>query len=185
MDKFFGFLECRFTVIKILFISLFLLFNWNNVLALQQKYTVEVLLGVNDKVRTNWDGEARITGGKIEKIEGRFINGSDRILENNQWILSSHIDPEVDYIQWANPHSIDSVAKAVIITLNGNDDTRLLINTTQGAFDFTIGSLRYGTRHPFLQGQIEVLKLPYVENVNPGGEDDDHGAVLCDKDGTI
>jgi len=91
----------------------------------------------------------------------------------------------VDYIQWANPHSIDSVAKAVIITLNGNDDTRLLINTTQGAFNFTIGSLRYGTRHPFLQGQIEVLKLPYVENVNPGGEDDDHGAVLCDKDGTI
>jgi len=185
MNQLFNIYMIRNALIKILLMGLCLLFHWTSAFGLQQKYTIEVIMGVNDKVRTNWDGEAHVMRGTIEKIQGRFINGTDSILENNQWRMSSHIAPGVRYIGTANPSSIDSVAKAVLITLSGNENSRLSIRTTQGNFNFTLGMLRYGRRHLFLQGNVEVLKIPYTKNMNAGNEDDDYTSLLKDKNGTI
>ncbi|MGH9658646.1 MAG: hypothetical protein ACRD96_08885, partial [Bryobacteraceae bacterium] len=51
---------------------------------------VRVLLGLTDTAETRWDGSASARGAKITGIDPWRFEGTDAVLENSSWRISTH-----------------------------------------------------------------------------------------------
>ena len=51
---------------------------------------VTLIFGAKDMAPEKWDGSARISRGKIEKITGYHFTEASRILDGNAWQCATH-----------------------------------------------------------------------------------------------
>jgi len=149
----------------------------------QDPADVRVLLGLTDAAETKWDGSASARGAKITAIDPWRFDGSDAVLPNNAWRVSTHpIRLFGGQLQAPRP----VVGNGVIIWLDrAADDAELSISTAQGNFTVRLGEIPYGTARPALDGRAVADRVPPAQRLSDSGDEQDYPAAAAGQDGSV
>src|ERR1700682_143786 len=92
-----------------------------------------VILGVGEKVDTNWDGSITATGATILSLKGWRFNGDDSITGTTGWkIAAGHATPN------ATGGDGPQQENGVIVTVSAAaGPVAFVVKTTQGNFTFS------------------------------------------------
>ncbi len=105
-------------------------------------YRYHVMWGINTKTKQVWDGSARISKGRILKVDP-FIRHDilydSMLVTDTSWKSTTYMDVEGVFIKVVSP-----------------PDAVLLIDTATFDFDFRVDELQPGESKDFLGGDIQV-----------------------------
>ena len=108
-----------------------------------------VILGVGDKVDTNWDGSITATGATILSLNGWRFNSADSITGTSSWKLAARTSPPAPSATTGpmqeNGVIVTVAAPAGAVTFD--------VKTTQGNFTFSSQDVPFGVSKTFLAGK--------------------------------
>jgi hypothetical protein len=146
---------------------------------------VRILLGVNDKQPTKWDGSVRGRGTEVRGIEPwRFDRGDS--LQGSAWTMSTHPARLFNGGSQIGLSAVPVVPNGVIVRVSSTaPDAQLDVQTAQGNFTIRLGDIGYGTvAHP-LDGRARVDLVPPTEQLTNDREEQDYPAAATAPDGTV
>ena len=112
-------------------------------LCAQGQTGVRVLLGLNDKTSTRWDGSVTVQGASVSRIDPWRFTPDDEIHPDNSWRAATH-PILIDWDSWTDSPPFSD--NGVIIWLSGeNSDTQISVKTARGDFNLRLGDLSFGT----------------------------------------
>src|ERR1041385_2037755 len=105
---------------------------------------VRILLGMNDKQSTKWDGSVRARGTEVRSIEPwRFDTGDS--IQGTSWKLSTHPVRLFNAGSQIGLAGVPIVPNGVVVRIsNGAPDAQLDVQTAQGNFTIRLGDIGYG-----------------------------------------
>ncbi|RLE44426.1 hypothetical protein DRJ22_05940, partial [Candidatus Woesearchaeota archaeon] len=153
------------------------------------RISVLVRFGYGDKQPTDWSGEVTVKPGRIVKLEGWRFNPEDSI-EGNKWEAHTHVFiPRFGlrkHGKGMEKPRLRIMENGVFVTMVGAaDDSRILVKTAQGNFDFLLSDIPYGKPKVFLDGRARVERVPACSMVVSAPTEDDYPSAVVTKDGTI
>lgn len=144
---------------------------------------VTLIFGSKDMNPAKWDGEARISAGKIEKIEGYHFNETARILDGNRWECATY--------QWGQfsggmhpnekpqPQPTPNENIGVTIYFRAPAEARLTVKVPRGEFTFRPMDIPETEGIFPLQAMVEVYRTPVVEQLTTGEYEDDYPSLAA------
>src|SRR2546426_3104285 len=113
---------------------------------------LQLTFGLIDLGRLNWDGELRLSEGRIVRLEAQLEPGE--IVEGNHWRLPSKPPtPMVMHIEKSRPACLLAYLEAPLTA-------KVQVVTNQGIFSFVLGEIGSKKRHLFIGGQGGVERFP-------------------------
>ena len=133
-------------------------------------WEVLVLMGVGDTEPTSWDTDVGISGGELHSAEGYRFAPPDRVLPEGGWRLSTQvvtIMPRSTF-RHGGPESFEDrpVPKGVFLRGAGNSATRITLETHAQSFSFAPMDIEFGGVERFVEGRVEVLRVPPVTDLS-------------------
>ncbi len=130
--------------------------------------SVRILFGLTDNSPSRWDGTVTVNGGSVKAIQGVRFGPED----------------STDYAQsWkavTRPQGQDTVIEnGVLITALAPPDARWAIHTPRGDFSFTLAELSWGSHTDFLDGAVEVDRVPATRQITTSSDDEDFPAIAA------
>ncbi len=149
-------------------------------LEVPQSVTFRVLFGLADTDPTVWEGKVAISAGTVLSIQGWRFSGEDSSDYQSTWKVSTRQGP-------ARPAAVRKKGGAargaildngVLIAADLKDpNARYEISTPQGTFAFQAQEIPYGEAKTFLDGRVQVDRVPSTAQLNTSDEDQDHPAI--------
>jgi hypothetical protein len=136
---------------------------------------VQLTLGLKDTQPTDWDGDIKLSAGKVVRLEARLVQ-QDR-LEGSAWKMRSRRQGPA---QNAPMRPVQLFA-----TLDAPLTAKAEVTTRQGNFSFTLGDLKFGTPATFLDGAAAVERVPLSAQITHSPDEEDFPACALAPDGTI
>ena len=132
---------------------------------------VRIVLGLKDQAPADWDGEIRLTDGKV-RLSAPL--GAEERIYGARWKLRSRRQGQ------------QPVEPAVVTAgFDAPPAARVEAQTVHGSFGFALGELAIGRRASFLEGAAAVDRVPPVERLTSDGTDDDFPVAAAAGDGSI
>ncbi|MCP5109512.1 MAG: hypothetical protein GY953_01615, partial [bacterium] len=127
--------------------------------------SVRLLFGLKRLTPTRWDGEIRVSTGRVLKITGVHFEGRDAVQGANRWLLTTRV---TRYGDSTTPRGYDPVhtrpyamiPNGVVATLDAPPDATVNVETEAGRFSFRLEQLRLGRPVQFLDGEASAERLP-------------------------
>ncbi len=176
-----------------------------------ERVTLLVTLGLNARSLERWDGEARVTGGRVVAIEGRHFSTGDRIIGADRWVATTRPDQvapyaDVHYTEMrpgAQPEplfqpvglwltiepgpgggSTGALRGAAEGAAASAADVRVAMETNPGRFEFRLNDIGAAPAG-FLGGRVEVRRAPAVEKLTTPVYEDDEPSLIAHRDGSL
>ncbi|HTM49305.1 MAG TPA: hypothetical protein VL285_11505 [Bryobacteraceae bacterium] len=147
--------------------------------------------GVNDQTPADWSGSVETTGGRVASLAPWHFDKEDKIGQQaNTWTCSTRLGAVLDPKYWwlGALHTIprdNTLPKAPLIpnglyiTLESAQEAR--IRTAQGEFTFRPADALLGDPLKFLNGRVEVDRVPVSLSLTAGDTlQDDYPTVAFD-----
>ena len=135
--------------------------------------TFLIILGVGDKVDTNWDGSITAAGGTIQKIDGWRFTAADSISGTSSWKLTARTAPPGPSATTGpmqeNGVIVTAAASSTSVTFD--------VKTGHGNFTFASTDVPFGTTKTFLNGSALVAQTAAPLQLSTSKEDDDFPAM--------
>src|SRR5215470_17872918 len=129
-----------------------------------------VILGIGDKVATNWDGSIAVTGASIQIIRGWRFTGADSIT-GATWKLNTRTTPGVGQ---TGPTQENGV---IVKVSESSAPITFNVTTTQGDFSFSSSDLPFGISKTFLNGRALVAQTSAQFQLTTSTEEEDFPAM--------
>ena len=152
---------------------------------------VNIEFGVKDYKPTRWDGSIEISEGEIVELRGHHFTEQDKIGPDRSWIASTtDWTPEsyrgvVHLDELPAPRETRVMTIGVTIHYRASDDAELSVQTKQGDFSFRVGDVPATAPLHLLVSQVEVFRVPPVEQVSTEQYEDDYPSITVDRGGTV
>ena len=144
---------------------------------------VRVLLGLNDKTSTRWDGSVTVQGGSVSRIDPWRFTPDDEIHRDNSWRVATH-PILIDWDSWTDSPPFSD--NGVIIWLSGeSSDTQISIETARGDFHLRLGDLAFGRFEYKLAGRVAVDRIPASWQLTNTPDEEDYPAAAVSANGDI
>ena len=145
-----------------------------------QSVTFRILFGIADTDPTVWDGKVTVSVGTVLSIQGWRFSGTDSSDYQSSWKASTRPGP----LQAAAARKKGPGARGPMLdngVLIGADlkdpKARYEITTAQGNFGFNAQEIPYGEPKTFLDGRVQVDRVPSTVQLNTSDEEQDHPAI--------
>jgi hypothetical protein len=147
--------------------------------------------GVSDTAPADWSGSVETTGGRVASLAPWHFDKEDKLGEKpNAWSCSTRFAAVMDPKYWwlGALHIVpknNTIPKAPLVP-NGlfvavDSAQKVRIKTAQGDFAFRPADARLGDALKFLNGRVEVERVPAAFNLTAGdGREDDYPTVAFD-----
>jgi hypothetical protein len=139
---------------------------------------VRILLGVTDKEPVRWDGEVRLAGGEIIRIDPWRMRPADQITGASGWKATS-------YQLTSPPQGTPRYSPTgVVLTLRAARGSGLDVSTPQGDFRVPLDNVKPGVRQSFLDGRVLVDGVVPSVQITSGDTENDFPAAATGPNGT-
>ena len=137
-----------------------------------------IMLGITDKAPASWDGSVAVTPGDVASIRGwRFADG-DSVDSRSSWKCSTRGLPAGNSV-----NAIAIAPNGVVVTAAVSDPaTRFEVKTAQGNFTFTAAEIAWGQDKEFLDGRVEVERVPSIAQLTDSTDEQDFPAIAQSDD---
>lgn len=177
-------------VVVSLIIGAALLFSQNRpagdvkvVSAAPQTTTFRILFGTGDKEPASWNGRVTLSGSAVSSIEGWHFAGQDRVDGVSGWTASTRFAPASTAERKRGLEHGPLFPNGVLISATSvTGDTSAQIVSTQGSFSFRAADVPFGARMPFINGRVQVERVPSTVQIVNSPEDQDFPAATQSKD---
>jgi hypothetical protein len=136
---------------------------------------VQFTFGLKDKEPTDWDGEIKVSEGKVARLDARLVQQDN--VQGSAWKLRSRQQG-----MGANA-TIRSVQ--LLATLDAPPTAKADVTTKQGNFSLALSDLKFGSRVTFLDGAVSAERVPLFHQLTNSPDEDDFPACAVAPDGTI
>jgi hypothetical protein len=135
-----------------------------------------ILLGVNDKAPTTWDGSIAVSGGSITGIRGWRFTAADSA-DSSSWKAATR-----NAVQ-RKGNLGPLVANGVIVTAALDDpNARFDVKTAQGSFSFRAQEVGYFSAKAELDSRVQVDRSPTMTELTTSAEEQDFPAIAQSDD---
>ncbi|MEZ5366077.1 MAG: hypothetical protein R2748_28025 [Bryobacterales bacterium] len=152
-------------------------------LAAQESISFLVRMGLTDPAPRSWDGSVSAVAGKVTGLRSWRPRGADRI-EGTKWSLATTKGQKFKYRNWepepSSPVPDYVYTPGLFMTVEGGPDTRLTLNTDQGAVSFRVGDVPVGERKLYLNAAVSVERAAGAESVSGDGYENGFADVVGD-----
>ncbi|MBM4049529.1 MAG: hypothetical protein FJ279_30915, partial [Planctomycetes bacterium] len=149
--------------------------------------TLLVRFGLKDDAPTNWDGEARVTGGgQVARVEGWRFGREDKA-DGPRWTAATRpMMPNNPFQSRVPADQMPPADNGVLVTLSGTSSaTQLEVVTAQGKFAFALADVPYGKTLSALDGKADVQRTTPTWQLTSASEEEDFPAAAAAADGTL
>ena len=153
--------------------------------------TFLLTLGEKASSDEDWAGSIQSAGGAITSITGWHLSGTDRITGPTEWTVRTRrdevlpfSDPDYTEIGGTEKPAILFHPVGLVVSVAGQQDSRLSVQTKQGNFEFSLSSLRLEPAE-FLNGRATVREVPSAQRLTTPQYHDDEPSVTALPDGSI
>ncbi len=168
-----------------------------------QAVAVRLLLGVGDRQEQAWGGRVETDKGEVVGVEGWRFRDGDRVSGANSWEARSRPSAAAKQAlakKGANVKKKGNAAKkaqgaggqggaivpnGVVATLKAPEDARLAVHTEHGDFTVALADLADGSPRRFLDGRVEVQRVPPSVVLLDGPAQEDFPSAAADARGTL
>ncbi len=127
--------------------------------------SVRILFGLTDTAPSQWDGAVKLDIGSVRAIQGVRFGAEDSTDYSTSWKVATRAQGQ------------DILENGVFITALAPPDARWSIHTPRGDFSFTMRDLQWGDQQSFLDGAVEVTRVPPTSQLTTSDDDEDFPAV--------
>ncbi len=133
----------------------------------QSLASVRVAFGLTDTAPSAWDGTVKLDSGKVTAIQGVRFGPEDSTDYSMSWKAATRAQGQTDNV----------LENGVIITAQSKPESRWNIHTGRGDFSFTLRDVFWGERRSFLDGAVEIERVPPTTQLTPSDDDEDFPAI--------
>ena len=133
--------------------------------AQQQPFALRITFGHGDEEASQWTGSVSARKARVDGLEGWLF------LEPNRLSLNTF-----------DLHTGGVLHKGVILTGQASPGAQLSVSTSRGAFTFDSFDLHFGDRVRFLDGSVEVERLPDAVKLTDDSREDDYPSIVAAAD---
>jgi len=134
-----------------------------------------ILLGVNDRSGSNWDGTITVSPGRVTEIRGWRFGGADSADLKGWKVATRPSDGK-------KGKAGGVMENGVVVTADAGEDARFEVRLAQGTFAFQARELPFGGPKEFLQGKVVVDRAPLITQLTESAEEQDFPAVAVSGD---
>ena len=127
--------------------------------------SMRVLFGITDTAPTRWDGTVNLDAGAVKAIQGIRFGPEDSTDYASAWKVATREQGQ------------DVLENGLLITALSTPDARWSIHTPKGDFSFTPAELPWGAQKSFLDGAVQVDRVPPTEQLTTSDDDEDFPAT--------
>jgi hypothetical protein len=127
--------------------------------------SARIIFGLTDTAPSVWDGSVTLDTGAVRAIQGVRFGPEDSTDYSTSWKVATRAQNQ------------DVLENGVFITALVQPDTRWNIHTPRGDFSFTMRDLMWGEQQSFLDGAVEVTRVPPTAQLTTSDDDEDFPAV--------
>ena len=131
----------------------------------QTLVSVRILLGLTDASPASWDGGVTLDRGTVRAIQGVRFGPEDSTDYTSSWKVSTRAQGQ------------DVLENGVFVTAMADADSRWNVHTPKGDLSFSIRELPWGDQRTFLEGAVEVTRVPPTSQLTTSDDDEDFPAV--------
>jgi hypothetical protein len=117
--------------------------------------SVRIVFGITDTAPSVWDGAIKLDSGSVRAIQGVRFGPEDTTDYSTSWNASTRAQNQ------------DVLENGVFITALATPDARWSVHTPRGDFSFTLRDLPWGGPQSFLDGAVEVDRVPPTAQLRP------------------
>lgn len=150
-----------------------------------------VVFGYQRTAAKSYDGSISVTGGTLQSLQPwEFLQG-DAINPPNSWKLTIHrivFENQPDHpnqMASGGPPAMNLVPAGVIVSVD-RAAASAGFQTAQGSFSVPMSDLAYGRQLWFLDGDVQVERVPTPERVSPQtAEEHDYPSIAVMRNGDV
>lgn len=157
----------------------------------QPAITFRIVFGARRAGPRPYDGSITVTGGKVRAIAPWRFFGDDAVIAPASWKLSTKRAPLEN-----QPDQPVKVADGAVVPLNfvpagpiitvDSSVVTASVHTRQGDFEIPVRQLRYGRILSFLDGDVEVERVPAAFEVSTGKQEEhDYPSLTVTRQGAV
>jgi hypothetical protein len=163
----------------------------NSAGVLPNQSSFQLRFGVSDNTPADWSGSVETTGGKVNSLAPWHFDKEDHLGQKpNSWSCATRLAAVLDPKYWwlGALHTVPKdntmpkaplVPNGLFVTVESAQEVR--IKTAQGDCAFRPADARLGDPLKFLNGRVEVERVPAAFNLTAGdGREDDYPTVAFD-----
>lgn len=152
--------------------------------------SVRLMFGLKRLTPTRWDGEIRLSSGRIVRLAGVHFEGRDAVVGENRWLLTTRV---TRYADSTTPRGYDPVhtrpfamiPNGVVATIDAPEDAVVTVDTKPGRFSFRLRDLRLGRPLKFLDGEASAERLPAAFGIDLRPGYNDYPSLAADSSGSL
>jgi hypothetical protein len=156
---------------------------------------LEVVLGLKDSQRTDWEGDVMVSQGRVVAVEIER-SGPNAEIEGTHFSVGTAKGKALakakkqalqkkKQAQVAAKKAAAQLAPALRVTLDAPADATLTVTTGQGNFDVKLAGLERGRAATVLDGNASVTRQDAAVRLTGPGTEDDFPAMAKGPDGTV
>jgi hypothetical protein len=169
---------------------------------------VRLVLGVGDTEPDTWGGSVEVDKGEVVGVEGWRFRPGDRVTGPGSWQARSRLRPQAKKAQAkkAQAKKAQQAKKAagadhkeapvaqpigpvapniVVVTVKAPGEAVLAVRTDHGKFDVPLADLAAGGPRRYLDGRVEVQRVPPSAGLVDSPDQDDYPAAAADPRGAV
>ncbi len=153
-----------------------------------------ITLGVTDRQPAGWSGSIEVDGGRVVSLAPWRFDKDDRIEpQRHTWKCATRraavLNPKDWYVgaihvvpKDMTPPPGAMIANGLYAAVEGASMVR--VHTEQGSFQFQPAAVRFGEPERFLDGRVELRRVPAAANLTASsGLEDDYPSTAVDSTG--
>lgn len=148
------------------------------------RHAFRVVFGVTDTETQKWDGRVEVRGGKLLGLDGWRFWQSDRV-DGERFQLSTRTGTMEDQLHPPKemPGRTERLIPAgLVVTLEG-DGAHVVVESAGGNFSFRENEVSYGGPAAFLNGRVQVERVPPTELLSSPDMLDDYPSITTTRKG--
>ena len=154
------------------------------VLPLGAAQRFRILFGGASPTVGDWSGSLSAASGSAS-IAAAHHFGPEEVFDRTTWTCGNQWDGRLQMEPADEAAFSPTRWKGVLVDVDGNDQTRVLVKTAQGNAEFRAGEVSYQKTLEFLDGQIRVERVPRSQRLSESLADDDYPAIAVGPEGRI
>ncbi len=127
--------------------------------------SVRLIFGLTDTAPAAWDGTVTLDSGSVRAIQGVRFGPEDTTDYTGSWKVATRAQGQ------------EILENGVFITAMVAPDSRWTIHTPRGDLSFTMRDLQWGVEQSFLDGAVEVTRVPPTAQLTTSDDDEDFPAL--------
>ncbi len=143
-----------------------------------------ILFGGNDRAVADWGGRVTAEGGSVS-IVASYHFGLSESYDPTSWQCGNQWDGKLQMTPQDEANLSPTRWKGVVVDVEGGPQTRVQLETRQGAAGFRPGAVRYLEPLSLLDGRMRVERVPESRLMSESPGDEDYPAMAAGPDGRL